>query len=500
MKPRLFAVALHGFCSYYTEPLLAQGKLPNFRSLLARSASAQLISPLPISGATWVTMFTGESAGVHGALDYVQVDARSYHGTDASLADTALYRDRTIFSVLSRAGRRVAALLNPMTYPPWPVNGVMLSGFPLPDDRRPPAWPPELGARLGRIASRRLLTLRYEDKPAIDRYLRELCRRTEEITAQVWRELAPDLLFTCVALPDLAHHYFSDPRDPGSLERIQSIYEEVDAALGRLVALAGPEVRVAVFSDHGGGPAPRRTVSVNRVLINRGLMKARAGAGERAGMARAANWLVQRGRRLRLHEHLRPLLRGRVRDGVLAITHNDAFVDWERTRAYGVEFFFPLAAAEVNLAGRQRRGVVPPGEYERCRTEIAEALAALVDPATGARVCERVCRREEMFHGPHLERIPDVIGILAAGYDAKIQLQPEEVSDNTMSWSYPFLGYHAREGLFAAFGPGIPAGRTLPPADMLDLAPTLLALLESPIPESMEGRPFLAPAGPAAPG
>lgn len=491
MSGRVFAVTLHGLGRYYLEPLLEQGRLPNLRRILDEGASGGLLSPYPVSAATWVTMFTGQSVGVHGALDYVQVDARSYHGTEARLADVEEFRDQTIFSILSRRGRRVAALFNPMTYPPWEVDGVMVSGFPLPDERRPPVWPPELSGRIGTVVPDRLLSLRYEDKDAVERYLETAVARVEEITVGLWNDDDFDLMYTCVAAPDIGHHYFWSRDDPDAFERLHRVYERVDATVGRYAGLVGDDDWLVLFSDHGGGPAPTRRFNVNRWLVETGLLVPRSRLAERLGLVRVVNRLIEAGRRLGIHEKLRRLLRGPVRQGVLSLTRNDAFFDWSRSRAYGVDFFFPLVGVEVNLEGRQPRGIVEPGAgYEELRARLVEELAALRDPATGARVCRRVCRREEMFHGPYLERIPDVVAELDLDYDGRIQLDRRVFDDNELRWDYPFLGYHSREGFFAVRGPGIEAGRRLPENDMIDLAPTLLTLLDVPIPDSMEGRPF----------
>jgi predicted AlkP superfamily phosphohydrolase/phosphomutase len=489
MPPKIFAAVMHGMGSYYLDTLFAQGRLPNIRRLLATGTSGPLLAPLPISGATWVTIFTGQSAGVHGALDYVQVDARSYHGTEAALADSATFRDDSIFSVVSRAGGRVAALSLPMTYPPWPVNGVMVSGFPLPDDRFPTTWPPELAPRLGQVAPRRLAAMRYERKEEVERYLEELLGRLEEISVQLWRDGPWDLFMTCIPIPDLAHHYFWST-DAGERERIHRAYDKVDGLVGRYMELVDEHTHLVIFSDHGGRPAPTRCFSASRWLLEQGLLHLRAPAADRLGLIDLTNRLIQQAKRLRLHETLRPWLSGWRRRRVLSLTHNDAFVDWRRTRAYAVDFFFPVAAFEVNLAGRQRHGVVPEGEYEQVREEICQGLAALVDPATGSRVCSEVHRREEMFHGPHLERIPDVIAILGTDFDSRVQLFPSVVSDNLRRWEYPFFGYHAQEGMLAVRGPGIAAGDRLPPIEMVDLAPTLLHLLGIEAPPTMEGRPF----------
>ncbi len=491
MKKRLFALALHGLGSYYLDPLLEEGRLPNIRALMEKGSTGELLAPFPISAANWVTMFTGQTVGVHGAVDYVQVDARSYHGTYALLADTANYRDETLFSIASRHGLRVAALFLPMTYPPWEIDGIMISGFPVPDDRRPPTHPPELSERIGPIASSRLMSLRYEHKDAIEHYLEQTLSRIEEITLNAWREEDFDLFYTCIPVPDLAHHYFWTRDDPAALERLNRIYEKVDATVGRYADAVDEHTYLAMFSDHGGGEAPSRRFYINRWLTEQDLLHTRSSLFEKLGLVAATNRLIEQGRRFRLHQVMRSLIRGPVREGVLSLTHNDAFVDWGRSRAYGVHFFYPLVGVEINLKGRQKRGVVAPGaEYESLRHELCARLELLVDPATGQKVCQRVCCREEMFHGPYLEHLPDVVAVLHPDYDGKVQLESEVFAENELQWEYPFMGYHSREAFFAVRGPDVVPGHVLPRADMVDLAPTLLQLLGVPIPASMEGKPF----------
>jgi predicted AlkP superfamily phosphohydrolase/phosphomutase len=491
MKKRLFALALHGLGSYYLDPLLAQGRLPHIQALMAQGNTGSLLSPFPISAASWVTMFTGQTVGHHGAVDYVQVDARSYHGTHARLADNCSYRDNTIFSVASAHGLRVAALFLPMTYPPWAINGIMVSGFPLPDDRRPPTYPPGLAQQIGTIAPARLLSLRYENKAAIAHYLEHTLSRIEEVTLKTWREGEFDLFFACIPVPDLAHHYFWTRDDPEALERLNRVYELVDATVGRYANAVGDHAYMAVFSDHGGGPAPARRFYVNQWLAEQDLLHVRSSSIERLGLVAATNYVIEQARRFRVHQALRSVIRGPVREGVLSLTHNDAFVDWKRSRAYGVHFFYPLVGVEINLAGRQKRGIVAAGrEYESLRNEICAGLERLVDPETGQRVCERVCLREDMFHGPHLELLPDVVAVLHPDYDGKVRLGPGIFADNELEWEYPFMGYHSREAFFALRGPGIAARCALPQADMTGLAPTLLHLLDVPIPAFMEGSPL----------
>lgn len=488
---RVVAIVLHGGGPYYLEPLLAAGRVPHLARLIAEGSSRLLRSPYPLSASAWVTMLTGQSVGTHGIVDYMQVDARSYHPMTAERVDSSSYRDRTIFAALTAAGRRTASIYLPMTYPPFPLNGFMMSGFPLPDEQRPPTWPPEVAARLGPMNRRKLTSTRYERADLVREYLDFHLDRISAVTLDACRDRSFDVVIACLALPDLAHHYFWTADTPEALEPIYQVYERVDAAIGRFRAVTEADDIFAVFSDHGGGPAPGRLFWVNRWLQDAGYLVPRSAALQRAGGVALVNAGIRLGRRLRVNQRLAPYLGDRLRGRVSAVTQNDVFVDWSSTRAYGMSLFYPLAGVEVNLRGRQRQGVVSPGaEYEAIVAELTEGLARLEDPETGRRVCREVRRGAEMFPGPHADRFPDLVAVLDRDYDARAQIADRVFEPNRLEWEYPYLGYHADQGTFAIAGPGIAAGRVLDAVNMVDVAPTLLALAGVAPPAWMEGRPF----------
>ena len=172
------------------------------------------------------------------------------------------------------------------------------------------------------------------------------------------------------------------------------------------------------------------------------------------------------------------------------MTQNTAFVDWSRSRAYGLDFFCPLAGVEINLAGRQAHGIVTSTDYEPLRREIVNRLSAFRDPDSGHPVFARVSLREELFNGAHLDRFPDVVGVLNDDYDVKTQLDRPIVGPNHGEPDYPYLGYHGHDAYFCARGPGIPVGRGPSTSRMRDLAPTLLTLAGLTPPAFMEGEPF----------
>jgi predicted AlkP superfamily phosphohydrolase/phosphomutase len=488
--PRLLVIFLHGGGRYYLDPLLSRGRLPRLDRLRAEGHRRYFQTEFPIAAGAWVTLLTGQSTARHGVLDYIDRDSRAYDGMAGRPASSADYRDRTVQSILSNAGRRIASIYLPMTNPPWSVNGVMISGFPLADERRPPTCPPELGRALPPFSEHRLLTLRYEQTGRVDAYLRHNLHRIEEVTADICRDMQYDVVLTCLPTPDLAHHYFWRPDSPAALERIYGHYEAVDATIGRLADTMGDRDTVVVCSDHGGRAAPGKVLGINRWLMDAGYLIGRTSSVAGRGAVGITNRAVSWAKRRRLNHLLANRITGRLRRRVSSMTQNTAFVDWSRSRAYGLDFFCPLAGVEINLAGRQAHGIVKSADYEPLRHEIVEQLSHFRDPQSGQPVFARVSRREELFEGEHLDRFPDVVGVLNDDYDVKTQLDRPVVGPNHGEPDYPYLGYHGRDAYFCACGPGIRAGEGASTSTMRDLAPTLLTLAGVTPPASMEGTPF----------
>jgi predicted AlkP superfamily phosphohydrolase/phosphomutase len=113
-----------------------------------------------------------------------------------------------------------------------------------------------------------------------------------------------------------------------------------------------------------------------------------------------------------------------------------ANVDWSRTRAYALG----LNGLYLNVAGRERDGIVDPAGREALAQEIAARLLEAVDPGTGQRAVTSVLRREEYRDRGHLEIGPDLVvgyakGVRGSNESALGKVGREVVTDNTSAWS-----------------------------------------------------------------
>jgi predicted AlkP superfamily phosphohydrolase/phosphomutase len=342
-----------------------------------------------------------------------------------------------------------------MMFPPWPVNGVAVSGGFTPGGRVF-CSPKELAGLLdvGPIdIGKKLLELPEDEQ------LHRLQDQLQRVDEQAQRVLALepfDVAMVHVHTPDNAHHCFwhdlDNGKDSGRSNRVHQLYAEVDGFVGRMCASADWDL-VLVASDHGGGPRPARRCLVNVWLAELGLLNLRG--GYRGALSRAAS--VGKRRFKRLVYRVRRWAPARLQRRISSLTQAAVAIDWSRTEAYGVYVFQPYYGVELNLVGRQDEGVVPQEAYRRRRDEVIVTLRRNAE-AEGLPVVA-VMSAEEAFGPHHDPRLPDVI----------IQFEDDVVGDNAIGRGvvipngrrgpHEGSGAHSREGVLIAAGAGVRPGR-----------------------------------------
>jgi predicted AlkP superfamily phosphohydrolase/phosphomutase len=175
-------------------------------------------------------------------------------------------------------------------------------------------------------------------------------------------------------------------------------------------------------------------------------------------------------------------------------------IDWAGTTAFSEELDYH-PSVWLNVRDREPEGLVPQADYEATRARVAAALEAWCDDR-GRPVIERVWRREEVYHGPATERAPDLLLELAAsdGYSPSFLRSagpgPALRRLARREWGAGkgagLNGAHRRDGMFLLAGPGVRRTGELPAADIVDVLPSVLALVGLPVPLGLDGRPLRA--------
>jgi predicted AlkP superfamily phosphohydrolase/phosphomutase len=124
----------------------------------------------------------------------------------------------------------------------------------------------------------------------------------------------------------------------------------------------------------------------------------------------------------------------------------------------------------LNLEGREPRGSVPESEYQETRAQLKAELESLEGP-DGNPVVERVATKEDAFRGNHDDIAPDLVAIPNHGFDLKAGFG----GDSDVFGTGPRNGMHSFDN--ASLYIDDPEA-DIEDADLYDIAPTILSLLE----------------------
>ena len=505
-RGRLLIIGLDGATFDLIQPWAAAGHLPHLAHWMARGSHGLLRSTIPpLSPHAWATFQTGLNPGGHGIFDFseLRIDRPRTPYSSLSIGGTPFWQR------LGKWGDRVAVVNVLFTYPPQPVNGLLVSGKLTPAGTTF-TYPPELGREIKHrfdeyipdLSPRHLPPARCMTPQLYLARLREMLTRRTDVADYLLSQYEWDVavvIFTALdTMQHLFWHYmdaghpYHEPDAPAELrDAILQGYRLADETVGRLTAHLNDADVLLIVSDHGFGPM-YKAVNLTRWLAEQGLLTPKAPSGGYgfsdliARLKARAAPIVPRS----LWRALRQMI-GRSLEKSLPLPYQRMPIDWSRTRAYAVG---RAGNVFVNLKGREPLGIVSPGqEYEELRQTIRQALKTWRNPDTGRPVVAEVYRRENLYNGPYVEKAPDLI-IQWQDYAYPCP-RPGNLNQSIFyrvpSVVYPDMwrtGHHRPEGILLAAGPHIRHGNAVTDASITDVAPTVLYLRRTPIPDDLDGR------------
>ena len=485
---RCILIGLDGAEPALVERWMDAGLLPNLARLRAVGTYQPCASTRPpVTFPAWTTCVTGVNPGKHGIFDFT----RTVPGQQQiQFINSTFRRVPALWNILSDAGKRVAILGVPGTYPPEPINGIMVAGFDSPvatavdasfvepredfdavkDWRFADFQESNIGPGWHDEALKRLLA-KIEDKERI---------ALEQLNREDW-----DFFMLVFGESDtVSHHFwlFHDPDSPrhrpGHETAIQQVYQRLDETVGKLVEAAGENAVIGIVSDHGFGGAGTGVVHLNNWLAENEYLKF-SGEGGSLLKKLALRFVPERWRGT-----LFRLFKGVATRAESASRFSG--IDWGQTRAWSEELnYFP--SIRVNLDGRDLFGHVAELEYDAFVQELCEKLEAWDAVA-------HAWPRAAIFDGPEIEHAPDIIIELALedGYShsclrsrggpAFRRIEEQELLGGKEKG---MNGNHRDPGVFFLSQPFKAAAVSLQ-----DIAPTVLDILDVPHPP-MDGRSLL---------
>jgi len=267
MSARLLIVGLDGADGRLLDRATADGTLPNLAALRSRGCAWRLSPALGVTDdSLWASFQYGVDTGEHGRSTYLlEDDAGKRRYAPNEEVDREAFWDG-----LSARGHRVAVFDVPKCRLPRPLNGIHLADwlahsryFPAPVSY-PDALAEEVVARFGAAPPSRCAYVYQEplDDAAVETVRQNLLRSVEQkrdaglhfLSREKW-----DLFVIGFKETHCGAHMFWEFNDPGhakyDAERVArlgnpllEVLKAEDSAIGELVAQAGADAEIVVFS------------------------------------------------------------------------------------------------------------------------------------------------------------------------------------------------------------------------------------------------------------
>lgn len=446
-------------------------ELPTFRKLYSGGVYGELESAIPaITVPAWSSMMSSKDPGTLGIYGFR--NRRNYTYDDLYIATGAAVKEPRVWDILGDAGKQVALVGVPQTFPVKPVNGVLVSSFLTPSLSSGFTFPSGLAEKLLSIAPRYEVDVRNFRTPDKDWLLRQLWDMTEmrfEVLNYIQENEPWDYFMWVEMGVDRIHHGMWSFMDPGHRRyevgnkyenAIKEYYQLIDAQMARMLEKIDDNTMVLVVSDHGGKKMDGG-ICINEWLWRNGYLALKDDPPE--------DMFDENGRRL-----LTPFAKVEI--------------DWEKTIAWGQGGYY--GRVFLNVEGREPQGVIKREDYERVRNELIERFKAIPDP-DGNDIGTQVYKPQEIYRKVR-NIAPDLIvywgdlnwrSVGSFGHGSIYTFENDTGPDDAN---------HASNGMFILYDPRQPeANREIKGRQLMDVAPTILELMGVPVPGDMQGKRLL---------
>jgi predicted AlkP superfamily phosphohydrolase/phosphomutase len=474
-----------------------QGYLPTIARIIDRGCFKTVTGPdlIPDTG-SWRAVLSGMSKCQNGFYSYRQLVPGTYtiKATDENVAT-----DLPFWCYINDSKTKVA-IIDPPDFTVSPeVSGIQLANwaglrtelFVRPPASVPPALLGEVYARFGEGEK----FLPYLPHTNIQNDLADAKRalRSIEKKGEVCRHLLSqgsfDLIVATFFEPHpISHRLWQEPDDNDPAKEsipVRDLYVAIDEEVGRILAELPADSNIFIVSAFGIKTIYPATGITEAFLRQLGYEVPASTDATTAG-APDLLALLRRAVPKRIRTAASQVLPSALQEKLIANDFANRS-DWQRTKAFSIPHLYN-SLIRINVRGREPQGIVEPGaEYEAVLDAIEADLKMLVDKKSGKPAVVRVVRTLSAFGCDINNPLPDLFvewqplnHFMEEVVHPKVRLVQEK-------GNYHRPSDHTSTGFLAAAGPAVRRSQTDGEIHALDLAPTLMTLLNLPVPEQMHG-------------
>ena len=391
---RMVIIGLDGMPYGLIKDLAESGVMPNTRAIIENGVFSQMESSIPgISSVAWSSIITGTNPGQHGIFGFTDVPDGTYRLSFPNFSDLKTQ------PFWNHEGNGRAVIINvPFTYPATSLDGVLIAGFVALDLKRA-TYPASLIPKLNEM-DYRIDVDSSRAHQSLDLFLKDLDKTLQARVAAyryLWEEENWQTFMLVFTGTDRLAHFLWNAYEDDS-HRYHSAFldhlHQIDNVMGEIASKMSTGDSLLILSDHGF-ELSEYDVQVNFFLSQEGFLKLEKSPPQSL-----------------------------------------ADIDYD-TKAFALD----PARIYVNLEGKYPRGSVKPEDKESIISELETRLNSL--EIDGRKVIKRICRKEQIYHGPHLDHAPDLVLLENRGFDLKSSLKATKLAGRGV-----FTGKHSQEDAF----------------------------------------------------
>jgi len=485
MKPKILVIGIDGGTFTFIDKLIKQDKLPNIKKIIKTGVRSDLLSTIqPSSEQAWPAFATGVNNGKHDIFGLLKFD----NDYSSRLIDGLDQKACTLWEILSRYNKKIVLINMPLTYPPQKINGLIVAGYLTPGKSSNYTFPKQLKKEIENevpdyVIDTPSLEFTFDNKKRLDTFLEKNFQIIElryKLADYLLRKYEWDCSIIIFSTLDSVQHKFWSYDNPDYKDVINNFYMSLDEKIGELISHHNPDYLFLV-SDHGFTRL-KYEVFLNIWLNKTGFLKFKEGFTKNKRftdyLLKAAHFLTKK---FPINKQLVVSKFPLLNKFISSFLYKD--IDWENTKAFVVG----SGNIRINLQGRESRGRVAVEDYEQTRDDIIKAIKRLKDPISNEKLYQEIFKREEIYKGPYLQNAPDIIILFKGEYKPSLFIGDKNkiFSDSLRSY---ITGNHHMRGIFIANGLNIKKNVKLKHANLIDVAPTLLHILDIPVPADMDGK------------
>lgn len=494
-KKRVIILGLDGGTWTILNPLIQSGKARFFSQLTQNGVHGVLrsITP-PVTAPAWTSFLTGKNPGKHGLFDFQWID---FAANQRKLTFSTDCKSANIMDYLSEAGKRLLFVNVPLTYPPQPINGVMIAGFPVPPGSDF-VYPPEIQQKVRELNYITDWMEIYKKKKSLTKVsmIKTADKSQIDVFASLLQQDNWDVAMIVISGTDhIAHLEWQK----GNVKEVRKYYLYIDTILSELQQKGlFKDSTIVVMSDHGFGGGSQ-AFFMNTWLYHEGYLAYKDEKeetydvflkgfrnnvyGERKGLISrllkgiglTRENLIYLGKKTGLIK----LERFLPHSVISVFPSHETSIDWSKTKAYMMSN--ASKGININLQGREHTGIVPKSEYDLVRKEIVEKLRK-VTTNDGQPVFQIADIKENIYSGPFVSQAPDIVTWPFPEYKIRIGSKMKNHMRKVIE------AQHTLEGIYVYSGDDFVSGKRTREISIMDIAPTLLHILGLPVPNDMDGK------------